>query len=280
MLSFVANDAIVKHLSQQIPTIQVIFVRGFIASTLLFFIVHATKLGSRLGDLRNGRVGLRSAFDGLATIAYLSALAWLPIGNATAINMAAPMLLVFLVVLLTKQSVDARKWMAIGAGFLGVILIVQPRLDGMNRYALLCLLGTFLHACRDFVTRGIDPAISSVIVTLSTSLFVTVLAGLCLSPYPWTPITWQEGGLLCAAGGFLCVGYLLVTISMRAGDVTVVAPFRYTGLIFAIALGWLVWDETPNAAAWTGIAVLFGAGAYVLRRERQRSHSQLDAQPD
>jgi drug/metabolite transporter (DMT)-like permease len=280
MLSFVANDAIVKYLGQLLPTIQVIFVRGVISSMMLLCLVRFLNLRPSLAGLRNQRVVLRSTLDALATVAYLSSLSWLPIGNATAINMAAPMLLVLLAVLVMRQTVDVGRWLAIATGFGGVILIVQPRVDALNGYALLCLLGTFLHACRDLVTRGIDSAIPSVIVTLSTSLFVTLLAGLWVSFSPWVPVTWTAFWLLCAAATLLCVGYLLITISMRGGDVSIVAPFRYTGLVFALALGWLVWGEAPNAAACAGIAVLFCAGGYLLRSESKRKHPELESHTD
>ena len=81
----------------------------------------------------------------------------------------------------------------------------------------------------------------------------------------WQPPTAKQLLLLAAAAVFLSAGYYLVITGMRAGEMSVIAPFRYTGLLFALVLGWAVWGDVPNALAWAGIALLVGAGLYVLR---------------
>src|SRR6185436_4683647 len=98
-----------------------------------------------------------------------------------------------------------------------------------------------------------------------------LLAGLWCLAAPWKAPTVTELGLLAAASVFLCGGYFLLVVSMRSGEMSVIAPFRYAGLLFALGLGYLVWGDVPNALAWVGIALLVTAGLHVLHGERARA---------
>lgn len=277
MACFVANDALVKFVSQSLPGTQLIVVRGLFAIGLLLGLCHALGATRRLQTLLDRRVLLRAAFDACATMAYLTSLFHLPLANATAINMATPLVLTLFAALALRERVGPRRWLALAAGFAGVLLVVQPRAGGLNVYALLCLGGTLLHASRDLVTRGIDRAIPSLLVTLSTALAVTLLAGLGgLVAGGWRPVTGPQLALLAAASVFLSGGYFLLTVAMRTGEMSLVAPFRYTGLLVAVTVGFLVWGDVPNALAWSGIALLVGAGLVVLHGER-RPRAALDA---
>jgi drug/metabolite transporter (DMT)-like permease len=270
MACFIVNDALVKIASASLPAGQLIFVRGLMASLLVLAVMRATGVPARLGQLARGWVAGRAAIDAVASLAYLVSLFHLPIANATAINMASPLFIVLLAVPLLGERVEARRWAAIAVGFAGVLLVIQPRVEGFNAFALLCLAATLLHALRDFATRKVPPGIPSLAITLSTAVAVTLLAGLMSIPQGWVAIGTREWALLAAASVFLAIGYHLIIRSVRAGDVSVVAPFRYTGLLFALVLGWAVWGDVPNALAWVGIALLIAAGIYLIRRERAR----------
>jgi drug/metabolite transporter (DMT)-like permease len=157
--------------------------------------------------------------------------------------------------------------------------VVQPSGAAFNAYALLCLGGTLLHASRDLMTRSIPKHIPSILVTLSTAVAVTLLAAVWGLFQEWRALAWRELALLVAASVFLSGGYFLLTVAMRGGEMSVIAPFRYTGLLFAIGLGFLVWGDVPNPLAWAGIALLVAAGLYVLHGER-RPRAALDAAQD
>jgi drug/metabolite transporter (DMT)-like permease len=118
---------------------------------------------------------------------------------------------------------------------------------------------------RSFATRGIHGGIPSIVVTLSTAVAVTALSGLWGLFQDWVPMNGQQAGLLAAASVFLSAGYYLLIIAMRHGEITLVAPFRYTGLLFALLIGFAVWGDAPNAVAFAGIALLVAAGIYLLR---------------
>jgi drug/metabolite transporter (DMT)-like permease len=270
MACFIVNDTLVKVASASLPAGQLIFVRGLMASLLVLAVMRATGVPARLGQLTRGWVAGRAAIDAVASLAYLVSLFHLPIANATAINMASPLFIVLLAGPLLGERVDARRWAAIAVGFAGVLLVIQPRVEGFNAFALLCLAATLLHAFRDFATRKVPSGVPSLAVTLATAVAVTLLAGLMSIPQGWVAIGAREWALLATASVFLAVGYHLIIRSVRAGDVSVVAPFRYTGLLFALVLGWAVWGDVPNALAWVGIALLIAAGLYLIRRERAR----------
>ncbi|MBI5274992.1 MAG: DMT family transporter [Burkholderiales bacterium] len=265
MASFVTNDSLVKYVSESLPSSQLIFMRGVFATLLVLAVAHALGATRQAGALLDRRVLLRAGFDALATVVYLTSLFHLPIANATAINMATPLVITLMAVLLFDEKVRLGRWLAIAVGFAGVLLIVQPTPASFNAYAILCLLGTVLHAARDLTTRTIHRGIPTVLVTLSTAVAVTMLSGAWGLFQDWQPMSAAQLGLLALAGVFLSGGYFLLTVAMRNGEMSLVAPFRYTGLLFALVIGFVVWGDVPNAVAFSGIALLAGAGLYVLR---------------
>ncbi|RYF17948.1 MAG: DMT family transporter [Comamonadaceae bacterium] len=275
MACFVSNDALVKFVSQSLPAAQLIFIRGAFATVLLLAIAHALGATRHLRSLADRKVLLRAGLDAFATMTYLTSLFHLPIGNATAINMATPLFITLFAVIAFRERVGASRWLAIATGFVGVLLIVQPSGEAFNAYALLCLGGTLLHAGRDLTTRVIDRSIPSILVTVSTAVAVTLLSGAIAAFQEWKPVDAGQYALLAAASVFLGGGYFLLTVAMRGGEMSLIAPFRYTGLLFALLLGFLVWGDVPNGLAWAGIALLVVAGLYVLHGER-RPRAALD----
>ncbi|MCL4183988.1 MAG: DMT family transporter [Burkholderiaceae bacterium] len=269
MACFVANDTVVKVVSAGMPTAQLIFLRGVIATAMVLAVAHALGATARLRDTADRRVLARAAAEAIATVLYLTALFQLPIANATAINLSAPLFIVVLAVMFMREKVSAAHWLAVCAGFAGVVLVVQPGLAGFNVYALVCLLSALFQAVRDLLTRRIAGDVPSVLVTLSTTASVTALAAPLSLLEGWRAFGAGDLGLLALAAVFLMGAYYLIVDAMRHGRMSLVAPFRYTGVLYAIVVGYLVWGDVPNPLAWGGIALLIGAGLYVLYRERR-----------
>lgn len=271
MAGFVVNDAIVKHVGEAMPSAQLIFLRGVLASLLVLGLALALGARRQLQHALHPRVAARAAVDACATVMYLLSLFHLPLGNATAINLAAPLFLVVFAVAFLKERPGTARWLAVAVGFAGVLCVVQPSSDGFNAWALLCLAGTLFHATRDLLTRRIDPAIPSIVVTLSTAVAVTLLSGAMSLAQGWQPFAPAQLAWLAAASVFLVAGYFLIIQCMRQGEVSLTAPFRYSALLFAVVLGYLVWGDVPNAWAWCGIALLVGSGLYVVHDQRGRT---------
>ena len=268
MACFVINDALVKLVSQAMPAGALIMLRGLLASALVLVALRATRTRVQPRLLGSPWVLVRAGIDGLATLAYLLSLFQLPLANATAINMATPLLITLLAVLWLRESVSALQWAVLAAGFAGVLLVIQPRAEGFNAYAWLCLLGTALHALRDLVTRRISAQVPSLLITLATAVVVTVMAAVLCLFQGWQQPTPAQGGLLAAASVFLAAGYHLIIKATRLGDLSVVAPFRYSGLLMAVVLGIAVWGDVPNGWAIVGITLVVGSGLVLLRLQR------------
>ena len=228
---------------------------------------HFSKAG--LSHLGNKWVVLRSALDGAASLVYLSALFHMPLGNATAINMSAPLLIALLSGLLLGVHVSGRNWLIISLGFIGVLLVVQPQADGFNAWAWVALAGTLLHALRDLSVRFIAPQIPSMVITIGTALAATVMAGIWSVTTPWHAVSTMHWIMLAAAAVFLSSGYFLLIKATRMADMSVVAPFRYMGLLTAVLAGYVIWEDIPNTMAWCGMLLLVGAGILMLRLNRQ-----------
>lgn len=265
MACFIVNDTLVKFVSQSLPAGQLIFMRGLMATALVLAFMRVTAAPVRPATIAHRWVVVRSVLDALATLTYLVSLFNLPIANATAINMATPLVITLIAVLALGHRVGPAQWGAVALGFTGVLLVIQPRADGFNAFAWLCLGATVLHALRDLATLRIPREVPSIGVTLATAVAVTVLAGLVSLVQGWRTPTATQVGLLAAAAAFLASGYQLLIRATRSGDISVIAPFRYSGLLMAVAFGWVVWGDVPNALAWAGIALVLGAGLYLLR---------------
>ena len=276
---FVTNDALVKFASQSMPSAQLIFIRGFMSVLLVLAVAHALGATSRMREATRGWVAGRALVDATATMLYLGSLFHLPIGNATAINLAAPLFMTMFAALFMAERVRGARWLAVGFGFLGVLLVIQPRAEGFNAWALVCLLGTLFHAARDLMTRRIHAGIPSILITLATAVAVTVVSGVGSLLQGWRPFGLFEFGLLALASVFLTGGYYFIISSMRHGEMTLVAPFRYSGLLFALVLGYAIWGEVPNTLAWFGIALLIASGLYVLVSEKRRLPDAVAAPP-
>ena len=273
---FIANDALVKYVSATMPAAQLIFIRGLFATALLLaaaLVMGALRPKALSQDgvwqqLTQRPVLARAALDALATMAYLTSLFHLPIGNASAINMASPVFIAVYAAIVWRERVSAGRWLAIAGGFVGVLLIVQPTPDGFNAWTLMCLFATLLHTGRDLITRQIALTVPSILITLTTSIAVLLLTGPWSLVQGWVAVNATQLSLLACASVFLSSAYYAVIVGMRSGELSLVAPFRYTTLIYALALGWLVWGDVPSPMAWSGIVLMVIAGIFMLRAGR------------
>jgi drug/metabolite transporter (DMT)-like permease len=266
---FVVNDTLVKYASQTMPATQLIFIRGVMATLLVLAVVRAVGATGQIREITRGWVAVRAGVDAIGTLLFLVSLFHLPLANATAINMTSPLTITVLAALILGERVGAARWLAVGAGFLGVLLVIQPTAEGFNGYSLVCLLATVFIAVRDLVTRRVDVAVPSILITLSNTVAVMLLAGVLSVFEGWRPLRAFELGLIAVAAAFLAIAYFLVVIGTRHGDLSLVAPFRYTALLFAAILGYAVWGDTLNGLAWCGIALVIASGIYVLRASRR-----------
>ncbi len=271
MSAFIGNDAIMKAVGERLPAAQMIVVRGAMAIALMLLVAARMGALDRIRDVARGWVLLRASCEGVGTVLYLAALFHLPLANITAINLSSPLFIVVLAKVFLQERVDRARWLAIALGFAGVLLVVQPAADGFNVYAWMCLLATLIYAFRDLLTRKISSATPSILVTLATAGVVWLMAAVVMAFQGWMPMQGRELGWLSLSSLLVSTGYYALIAAMRHGEMTVIAPFRYVGLLWAVLLGYFVWGTLPNAMGWCGIALLIGAGLYMVRQQRTGS---------
>ena len=167
-----------------------------------------------------------------------------------------------------KERIGPRHWLAALAGLIGVLLIVQPGSAAFTPAALLVLIAVVLVVLRDLVTRSISRSVPTLTLTLMSALAVTP-SGFLLMPFEtWLWPSARDAWLIVLVGLFLAGGYGFIIVAMRAGDVAVIAPFRYAVILFGLMSGYFIWGQFPNTVALAGIAILTIAGIYTFHRER------------
>jgi drug/metabolite transporter (DMT)-like permease len=275
MGAFVSNDTLVKLVGQSLPVGEIIMLRGAMAMVIIGALcLRRGILGSVL-KLRSGSVVLRNIFDLMATILFVTSLMHMQIANLTAILQAVPLAVALLSVFFLGEKVGWRRSIAIVAGFIGVLLIVRPTPASFSLYDLLALLIVFAVAIRDIVTKRIPLRVPTLMVALVNAIFVTV-GGLVMSLFGTfvVPQGWQIG-LLALAALFLSAGYLLMVETLRLGELSGTAPFRYSIMVFAIISGVAVFGEFPDAIAMAGMALIVITGLYAAHREARLNKRAL-----
>jgi drug/metabolite transporter (DMT)-like permease len=268
--SIVVNDAIIKFASQSVPAFQLILVRAAFGTALLLAIGLVLRMPLRGDHLVNGRVLARAGLDVLASVTFVIGIAHMQLANASAIYMATPLIIMVGAVLLFAERASARRWMAIVAGFSGVLLVVQPASAAFNAWSLLMLLSASFTAGRDLVTRSVSVEIPSLVMTLITLVLLIAFSAAWGTIAGWQPMTLQQLGMLALASVFMTSAFFFMTVAIRNGEMAVVAPFRYSTLIFSAILGYVIWGDIPNVLAWCGIALIVGAGIYLVRSRDSR----------
>lgn len=270
MAAFTVSDTFTKSLSGDVPLFQLLFLRGVIASGLIAILAwQQGALNLRVPARDQWLIALRMVAEIGAAYFFVSALFVLPLANLTAILQALPLTVTLSAALLFREPLGWRRLTAILVGFGGVLLIVRPGADGFTVQAGFALASVVCVTVRDLATRRLSGATPSLMVTLATSTGVMAFFGLGSIGTDWVAIdAWAAWRILGAATAVL-VGYVLSVRVMRVGDIGFVAPFRYTSLIWALALGWLVFGHWPAPLTLVGAAIVVASGLFTFWRERQ-----------
>lgn len=269
MAGFTMNDAITKAVSESMNMGQVMLLRGVFATLLVGLIAWQQGALHAPRTALHPMVMLRVFGDAGATVCFLVALAHLPLANVSAVLQALPLAVTMGAALVFGEPVGWRRWLAISAGFVGVLVVVKPGVEGFNAYALLALASVFFCAIRDLATRRIPTEIPTFLVSTVTAAAVAVTGAAILQPMGgWTTPSGESLAYLAAAAALLVVGYQFIIKSMRTGDISFIAPFRYTALLWSIMLGFLIFHDIPDTAMISGASIIIGSGLYAFYRER------------
>ena len=273
MAGFTLSDACVKLVVDEVPLFQVIFLRGLVSSIvflLLAWRMGALRLPVRAADHR--LIGWRTATEVLAAGFFLTALVNMPLANATAIMQSMPLTLTLASALFLGERVGMRRWTAVALGFVGVLLIVRPGAEGFSVYSLYALAAVVCVTGRDIATRRLSPEVPSLVVALVATLGVTVVFGVAAAVTGgWVMPSARGLALLAGTSLFVVAGYLFSVLMMRRGEVSVVAPFRYTSLIWALVLGSLLFGDWPDGLTLAGVAIIVVTGSFTLWRAGRKA---------
>jgi drug/metabolite transporter (DMT)-like permease len=272
MAGFALEDALIKQLATALPVGQVLAMVG--ACGGIIFSIITLRSGRRLfsSDLLLRSVMVRNLTEAVGSAAFVTALALNTLSSASAILQATPLAVTLGAALFLGEPVGWRRWTAIGLGFIGVMLIVQPGMAAFTPGSLMAVIAVVLLAARDLASRTVPPAIPSIQVAAWGFLSLVpagLLTMLFMDLEPRVPDTGELVRLL-ATILISCGGYYSLVAATRIGEVSAVVPFRYTRLVFALVLGYFVFGERPDLLMLAGSALIVGTGLYTIWRSALR----------
>ncbi|EAQ04070.1 membrane protein, putative [Pseudooceanicola batsensis HTCC2597] len=279
MALFTLNDTFMKTLADEVSLYQILTLRNGAVTVVL--LVLAWRMGGLRKGLTRRDAGL-AVIRGLAEVAtayfFLTALFNMPLANVTAVLQSAPLMVMLAAAIFLGEPIGWRRVTAVVAGFCGVLLIVRPGTEGFNVYSLYTLVAVLCLTVRDIVTRKLSPEAPTMLVTAITSGLVCLFFGAFSTGVDWVALTPRSGGMIAGAALMVLGAYLSSVTAMRLGEVSFVSPFRYTAMLWALALGFVVFGEWPTGLTLIGAAVVVGSGLYSLWRETVRVRRDRDAQ--
>lgn len=264
---FALNDATSKWLTGDYPSTQVWFLRTAFFVLPVLLVIAAR---SNWQTLRTRRIGAQMGrgliFAG-ATLLIVLSLSAVPLVQVIAIVFSSPLIVAALGPLLLHEPTTAPRWIAIAVGFLGVLLIVQPGSLNLGWLILLPVAAAFSAALRDLVTRKLSATETSLSLLVYSGLIVMVI-GAVMAPWAgWQPVGPAQWGLFALNGLLNGGAHFFLIEALRAGQAALVAPFKYTGLVWGIGLGYWLWGDLPDVVTLSGAALVIAGCWYLVRQE-------------
>ncbi len=265
-LSLTINDAMAKYLTQSYPVGQVMALRGLsiimLLIAFLFFMnnLKALKIFSWKGHL------LRAGAMTGSTFFFITGLSLLPITDAIAIAFVAPILTTILGIIILREAVSWKRWVAIFVGFFGVIIILQPTSDAFKIAAIAPMGAAAFGAARDVVTRAISGSENSLSILFTSMLMITI-AGFLTYPLGWSAVKLSHIWIFITSSLLVGLAQYLMIEAFRLGEVALISPFKYSSLLWATLISLVIWDDLPSKNVVLGAFILILSGIYLLRNE-------------
>jgi len=270
--TFVLMDTTAKYLSRWYPMPLIVWAR-YVSNLAILLAFLAARGELRL--LRTARPGLqfaRGLLLALSTLLFFTSLSVLPLADANAIGFVMPLFVAALAVPMLGERLEMARILAILAGLVGALIIVRPGSDLFTPYALLPLGMAMCNALYQILTRkvaGLEPPLTSLV-------WGAIVGSVLLSasaPFVWAnPQAVSHGALILVIGVLASVGHFLLIKAYDHANATLLAPFTYSALIWAILLGWLVFDDFPDGGSLVGMGIIVLAGLYLVNRQRLTTH--------
>lgn len=270
MAAFTLNDALMKSLAGIVPLFQLLFLRGVMATGMTGVLaVRRGALRARVGAGDWALIAVRVGAEISAAYFFLNALFVAPIANVTAILQCLPLVVTLAAALLFRETIGWRRLSAILVGFVGVLLIIRPGTDGFDRSSLYVLAAVASITTRDLATRRLSSAVPSMLVTFVSAAGVMLFFGVLMTGQEWVTMNVASWTIIGMSAPVILAAYVSSIAVMRVGEISFVSPFRYTSLVWALILGWLVFGEWPDMVTLIGAVIVVGSGVFMLYREGQ-----------
>lgn len=263
-------DAMIKWLSASYPITQIVFFRasiGLIPTLVMLYrppglkALHTRRIGAHL---------LRGAVGLIGTFGFFWAFAVMPLADAYAIGFAAPMFITAMSVPILGEKVGIRRWLAVLVGFIGVLIMIRPGGGGtFSGGGAVALLATAAYALSMVLMRLYSRTETNASMIFYSTMVIVVVSGAYM-PFVWVTPTWADAGLLAILGLLGGIGAIMMAQAYRVATPSIVVPFEYTGMIWGVGLGFMVWGDVPDVWIWVGSAVVVASGLYILHRETRR----------
>ena len=268
MAGFAFEDLFIKMLSAYFPISEIIIILGFTGSVILLIIALLQRAPIIHKDLLNRHVISRTIFDLLGAVFFVTAIALTPLSSASAILQITPLLVTIGAAVFFRENVGWRRWSAVFVGFIGVLLILRPGFGGFMPASIFALLGAVFLAARDLATRAMKVKLPS--VTIALYAFIAFgISGILIIPFNSAMIAPTSNQIMYFIGAstFGVIAYYSLVIASRIGEMSVISPFRYSRIVFAMLLAIIILGERPDSFTLIGATIIVASGLYTFIRE-------------
>ena len=274
---FAVSNALAKWLTGGYPVGEILFFRSFVVLAILAFLVTRADIQAMREDGRPWLHVFRALLSAVEVVCFYWAIVELPLAGGTTIYLAGPIYVTAMSALFLREDVGWRRWLAVLAGFGGVVVALQPSGLSFTIYTAVSVAGSVMYAISLVITRRLRGTPTTLLVGVQVVPLLLITA---LSAWPLTPPTSLIGGwilpsvtdaaILALVGVLSLTGYWCINRGLQLAPASVITPFNYASIVWATALGYLVFHEIPTPAMLTGAAIIVAAGLYIVLREHVR----------
>lgn len=267
--AFAGISVSARALARDLPPAEILFLRALAGVAVM--LPWLFKAGLRTFATRKpAQHALRGLVSAAAMLCWFAALASLPVGDAIAIQFTLPLFLVLMAALALREPVDAQRWIAVGVGFAGTLVIIRPGFQQVTLATLLVLASAMFYAANHTMTKAMASTESGVAIAFYMTLCHVPVAGALSLFVDWQPPQWHHLGWVLTLGVCGTYSHIFLTRAFSYADASAVAPIDFLRLPFAATLAWWLFGDVSDRWTWIGAVIVFGAGYAITRHEQGR----------
>jgi drug/metabolite transporter (DMT)-like permease len=274
---FALNDAMGKYLVGTYSVGQILLVRSIAAMILLAPFIKREGLAPFIGMPRPWLQLPRAVFATFEVACFYWALTDMSLADVMTFYLAAPIYVTAVSPFLLREKVGWRRWAAVFVGFVGVMIALKPTTGAFTPGALIAIAGSFSFSIFIVCTRLVRGSSGIVLVTIQNA--AALVFGAVMAPLSWVAMGWFDGALLALLGLVAMIAYLCMNKALDVAEASVVVPYQYSTIFWAILLGYIFFGDIPSVPMLIGAGIIIGAGIYIFIREQQLAKASSFAEP-